>query len=59
MTMTGGVAETDELAQLLDDVQRTIRENAQFIRKLKDEAVEPENPEDGDLDKSEESFEEL
>ena len=57
--MTGGVAETDELAQLLDDVQRTIRENAQFIRKLKDEAVEPENPEDGDLDKSEESFEEL
>jgi hypothetical protein len=32
-------ADADELEKLLADVQRTIRENDQFVRRLKEEAT--------------------
>ncbi len=48
--MTVGEKESDELEKLLADVRHTIRENVEFIRHLKEEAVESdgtaEEPED-------------
>lgn len=42
MTMLIGDKESNDLEKLLADVQRTIRENDQFIRHLKEEAVSPD-----------------
>ncbi len=41
MIMALGDGEADELEKLLADVLRTIRENDQFIRNLKEEASDP------------------
>jgi len=53
-----------ELEKLLADVQRTIRENVQFIRRLKDEAVdsdaeEAEEESDNDAAADDGGYEEL
>lgn len=37
MTTELKLPETDQLTRLLEDVQRTIRENQQFIRSLKED----------------------
>lgn len=54
----------DELEKLLADVQRTIRENDQFIRHMKEEVVgsdvtEEEEAPDSDVGENDEGFEEL
>lgn len=62
MTMTGVDKETDELEKLLADVQRTIRENDQFIRHLKEEsdAVDgTEEDSDSDVTPDDGGYEEL
>ena len=56
--------ETNELEKLLADVQRTIRENEQFIRFLKEEAVDSDTAdaaEEADInaDADEDEYEEL
>ena len=56
--------ESDELGKLLADVQRTIRENEQFIRHLKEEAAdsngeEAEEEQNDDAEAVDEGFEEL
>lgn len=56
--------ETNELEKLLADVQRTIRENEQFIRFLKEEAVDSDAAdaaEEADIDPGtdEDGYEEL
>ncbi len=56
--------DSGELEKLLADVQRTIRENDQFIRHLKEEAVgadeaEAEEESDGDDDTDDRGYEEL
>jgi hypothetical protein len=56
--------ETNELEKLLADVQRTIRENEQFIRFLKEEAVgsdtaDAEEETDINADADEDEYEEL
>jgi len=59
--MTGSENNHDELEKLLADVQRTIRENDQFIRHLKEEAAvvdeSDEEPDDAEADDG--GFEEL
>lgn len=62
--MTVGNKESDEVEKLLADVQRTIRENDQFIRHLKEEAAgsegeEPEEEPDNDTGSDEGAYEEL
>jgi hypothetical protein len=56
--------ETNELEKLLADVQRTIRENEQFIRFLKEEAVDSDTADaaeeaENNADADEDEYEEL
>lgn len=46
--MAVGDRDQDDLERLLAEVRRTIRENDQFIRNLKDEAVDSGEPDDAD-----------
>jgi len=63
--MVVGDEVSGELEKLLADVQRTIRENDQFIRNLKEEAVgsdgtkAEEESADNDADADDEGYEEL
>lgn len=63
--MTVGNGGSGELEKLLADVQRTIRENYQFIRHLKEEAAGADGPEaeeesaDNDAGADDEGYEEL
>ena len=63
--MTVGDEVSGELEKLLADVQRTIRENYQFIRHLKEEAVGTDGAEaeeesaDNDAGTDDEGYEEL
>lgn len=62
--MTGGDKEPGELEKLLADVRRTIRENDQFIRHLKEETavadgLDAEEETDGDAGADDGEFEEL
>ena len=62
--MTNGDKEPGELEKLLADVQRTIRENDQFIRHLKEEAVGSDGEEgkeesDSDAGEDDGGYEEL
>ncbi len=62
--MAVGDNESDELEKLLADVQRTIRENDQFIRHLREEAVgsdetEAEEEPDNTVDEDDGGYEEL
>ena len=55
--------ESDELEKLLADVQRTIKENDQFIRHLKEEAADSKESEEevagNKCDEDQADFEEL
>jgi hypothetical protein len=62
--MAAIVPEMNELEKLLEDVQRTIRENDQFIRFLKEEAVDSDTAvgaeeTDNNADADEDEYEEL
>ncbi len=60
--MTACNNESDELEKLLADVQRTIRDNDQFIRHLKEEAADQDGSEeepDNDLVPDDGGYEEL
>lgn len=61
--MDENATETDQVAKLLADVQRTIRENQQFIKSLKaDDADFSEDAEDSQQEAvadDEEDYEEL
>ena len=62
--MADGDEGSSEMEKLLADVQRTIRENDQFIRRLKDEAVdsdagEAEEESDNDAAADDGGYEEL
>lgn len=49
----------DDLELLLAEVRKTISENSQFLKKLGDESIEEELPEDGEAAHNQENFEEL
>jgi hypothetical protein len=50
----------DELEKLLGDCRKTISENAQFLKALKEDSVDPDDKPDGAAeDNQEEEFEEL
>ena len=57
--MTVGDKDSDELEKLLADVQRTIRENDQFIRHLKEEAAGADETEAEESDTDDADYEEL
>ena len=59
--MVAGDKDPDELEKLLADVQRTIRENDQFIRHLKEEAdgIEVEEVAESDVAADDDGYEEL
>ncbi|MDD2898674.1 MAG: hypothetical protein PHI31_08150 [Desulfuromonadaceae bacterium] len=59
--MSGNDKEHNDLERLLADVQRTIRENDQFIRHLKEESSESDHPAESEEEPESESdeYEEL
>lgn len=59
--MPEDIKEFGELEKLLADVKRTIRDNEQFVRHLKEESVESEgDTEEGDnSDTKDDEYEEL